>query len=105
MPPVSPVHFIVPSSPSHHSVCACICVRLFLCLFDWLLTNDLNPISIRVQDKGDTPHTPIRELLLELVALVFQSLACCLDIVDADSQVTEALVWFCVTVVHLVVFV
>lgn len=74
-------------------------------LLDRRLGDDLDPISIRIQNESNSLHTTIRKLLLELVSLVFQSLACRVDVVYTDTEMSEALVRLSVAIVHLVIVV
>lgn len=66
-------------------------------------TDDFHPVAIGILDESNIPHATIRELLLERVSRVLESLAGLLDVVDGDSQVTESAVRFCVAVDHAVV--
>ena len=66
-------------------------------------TDDFHPVAIGVLDKGNVPHATIRELLLECVPRILESLAGHLNVVNGHGQVTESAVRFCVAVDHAVV--
>lgn len=68
-----------------------------------LLPDHLYPVVVRIQDKRNVPHAPIRQLLLEPIAGVLNALARRLDVVDADAGVAETAVRVAVAVVDLVV--
>jgi hypothetical protein len=48
-------------------------------------------------------HATVSKLLLELVTGIFNTLACCLDVVDTDARVTEPAVRLFVAVLHRVI--
>ena len=60
--------------------------------------DDLHPVAVRVERERDVAHAAVGQLLLELVAGVFDARAGCLDVVDADADVAEAAVGFGVAV-------
>lgn len=66
-------------------------------------TDNFHPVAIGVLDKGDVPHATVRELLLERVPCILESLAGHLNVVDGDSKVTESAMRFCVAVDYAVV--
>lgn len=72
-------------------------------LFNRLLANNLNPISIGVQGKCNVLHASIGELLLELVPSILDALAGGLEVVDGDASVTESSVRILVSIVDGVV--
>ena len=74
-------------------------------LLDGVLGNNLDPITVRVERKGDMSHTTVSQLLLELVAGILKALAGSLDIVDADAKVAETAIRFLVAIVYGVVWV
>src|SRR4051812_40103610 len=78
---------------AHHAVGTCVCLFDALRLFQGLLAHNLHPVLIGIQNEGDVPHLTICQLLLELVACVFEALACRLDVIHGDGQVSEAS-WF-----------
>lgn len=86
---------------THHAVGADIRLSLVLRLLDGLLADNLNPVAVRVERKGNVPHAAVGELLLELVPGVLDALARGLDVVDADAGVAEAAVRLRVAVVGL----
>jgi len=51
---------------------------------------DLNPITIRVQDKRNVPHSPIRQFLLELHTELLEPLTSSIDIGNSDRDVSKA---------------
>jgi hypothetical protein len=69
-------------------------------LFHGFLANDLDPVAIWIEGEGNTPHAPVGQFLLKLVAGVFNTLACGLDVIDADADMTEAFVGFFVAVIN-----
>jgi hypothetical protein len=62
-----------------------------------LLTNDLNPIPIRIQGKGDMLHPSISQLLLKFVAGILDALTRSLYVVDTYARVSETFVWLAVS--------
>lgn len=67
-------------------------------LLEWLLANDLAPVTIGVEDKGNVPHATVRQLLLERVTAILDALAGGLEVVNADAGVTETAVRLLVAV-------
>lgn len=67
------------------------------------LADDLDPVAVRIQRKGDVLHAAVRQPLLEPVAGVLEAAAGGLDAVDADADVAEAAVGLGVAAVDLVV--
>lgn len=65
--------------------------------------DDLHPVAIGVFDKRNVSHTALRQLFLELVPRILESLARSLDVVDRDGQVSKSTVWFGVSIDHTVV--
>ncbi len=63
------------------------------------LRDDLDPVSVRIERKGDMLHASVGELLLELITRILDALACRLDVVDGDTDVSEAAVRLLVAVV------
>ena len=63
----------------------------------------LHPVAIGVLSKSNVLHTTIGELLLEWVAGIFNSLASGLDVVDGDSDMSEATVRLSVAIDNVVV--
>lgn len=60
-------------------------------------TDDLDPISIRVVDKGNVSHPALLGPLLELDAELIKSLASSLEVVHTDTDVAETSSRFLVT--------
>lgn len=87
---------------SHHAVGARVSLSDALRLLNGLLANDFHPVSIGIQDKGNVPHAPIRQLLLKLVTGILDALAGGLQVVNADAGMAEAAVRLCVAVDDLV---
>jgi hypothetical protein len=50
-----------------------------------LILNNLNPISIRIQDKGDVLHAAIRKSLLPVYLLILKALAGSIKIINRDA--------------------
>lgn len=71
-------------------------------LLDRLLPDNLNPVSIRVQDKSDVVHPTISELLLELIPSILNPLAGRLNMVNRDTGVSKSSVGLLVAVVDRV---
>jgi hypothetical protein len=83
--------------PSYHAVCLQVgCFHSFS-LVNWVLTNDLDPVSIRIECKSDATHSSVRQLLLEFVTGIFDSLASSLNVVDTDTSMPETLYRFTVS--------
>ncbi len=59
-------------------------------VFGFVVGDDLDPVAVRVKGEGYVVHAPLGELLLELVAGVFDALAGGLDVVYGDADVTES---------------
>lgn len=68
-------------------------------LVDGFLTNDLDPVSIRIKGEGNTPHAPVGQFLLKLVSSVFDALTSGLNIVHTDTNMTKAFVGVFIAVV------
>lgn len=87
---------------SYHAVGGSISLLNVSSLFNRLLANNLNPVSIRVQGKCNVLHTPVGKLLLELVSSILDALASGLEVVDGDASVAKSSVWILVSVVDSV---
>lgn len=88
---------------TYHAICLNICRLHLRSLLNRLLANNLNPVAIRVQCKGNVVHAPICQLLLEFVASVLDTLARSLNVINADASVAEATVGLFVPIVDGVV--
>lgn len=64
--------------------------------------NNLDPVLIGVQDKGDIPHPAIGQLLLEWIPSVLDTLAGSLDVIDTDTGVTKPTMRVLVSIIDLV---
>lgn len=53
--------------------------------------NNLNPVSIGIQNKSNVLHSTLIQLLLELDANLVESLTGSLNVVDSDGQMSETL--------------
>lgn len=87
---------------SHHAVGSNISFFDVGSLFNRLLANNLNPVSIRVQGKCNVLHTPVGKLFLELVSGILDALASGLEVVDGDASVAESSVGVLVSIVDSV---
>ena len=58
-------------------------------IFHLVVRDDFDPVIVRVEGESHMPHSPIRQLLLEFVAGIFDALACGLDVIDGDADVAE----------------
>lgn len=85
---------------SHHSVGIWISLLDGLSLLQRFLSNDFDPVAIRVQNKGNMLHPAISKLLLELVSGILETLASGLDVVHTNAGVAEATVRLFVAGVH-----
>lgn len=101
----------------HHAVGLRVSLLDVLRLVDWVLGDDLDPVSIccgqylvivmcaatptRVKSEGDALHAAVGQFLLELVTGVLETLASSLDVVDGDGNVTKALVRVLVAILDL----
>lgn len=63
------------------------------------------PIVVRVQDKGNISHLSIWQLLFEAIAGIFNSLASCLDVIDANTNMPKSLPWIGIAIVNLEAFI
>jgi hypothetical protein len=64
--------------------------------------NNLNPVSIWIENKGNMLHSAVTKFLLELVARILDSLAGSLDVVDGNAQMAETTMGLSIAIVHLV---
>jgi hypothetical protein len=92
-------------SCTYHAICACVSVLDVLRLLNWVLPDDFNPITVRVQNEGDMAHASIGELLLELVTRILEPRAGSLYVIYRHAEMPEALVRFRVAVGNLVVWI
>ena len=74
---------------THHSVCLSIRLLDALGFVKRILADNLNPISIWIQRKGNVPHATICQLFLELVPGILESLARSLNVVNAHAGMSE----------------
>lgn len=65
--------------------------------------DDLNPVAVGILGKSNVLHPTLRQLLLEGVACILESLARRLDVVNRDGDVTKSTVWLGVSVYDAVV--
>jgi hypothetical protein len=59
--------------------------------------NDLNPVAIRISDKGNIVHSSFLEFLDECNSFLLETLTCLLEIIDGNTDMAKAS-WFFVTV-------
>lgn len=69
-------------------------------LLQLLILNNLNPISIRIQQKRHILHPPIRKSLLPLNLQIIESLTRSIQIIHTNTDVSESL-WLIITIVVL----
>lgn len=58
-------------------------------IFHLVIRDDFDPVIVWVKSECYMPHSTVGELLLELVAGVFDALARGLDVIDGDAEVAE----------------
>lgn len=72
-------------------------------LLKGLLSNNLNPVSIGVQSKSNVVHSSLGQLLLELVAGIFDALTSGLEVVDGNAGVAKSAMRVLISIVDGVV--
>ena len=67
--------------------------------------DDLDPLAIGIQHKGDMAHESLQKAYLEFIATVFQPLTCSLQIVHGDATMAETFTRFRIAACDFVVWV
>ena len=77
---------------THEAIRGNVSGMLVFCLLDWMLPDELDPVSVWIESEGDALHLAVLQPLLKGVAGVADPFACGLDVVDGKTDVAEAFV-------------